>query len=441
MRGVPPLSLLLIACALLAGLPGQVEAHPHATPPPVSLDFTMLENTIEAQLLIEVALAEHWLGEAWYQPEDPSDPEAVAALTKALLSRFKFTIDDGTVELAGSSVITLASFDMAGEAQGSETLKLLLEAPVAAPAQRMQLVWTNFSGILWEDKVEFPVMVEADRVSDSALLSPEEPVFNWRRRPPDFDWSKPIASVDAPPPPRWSVPVGSLALGALGVLALLGMAFRLVPVRAGALGAVACLAVGGALVPVRALRIETEPLWGQQSVLPSTAQAEKIFATLHENIYRSFADPGQEETEREREERIYRELATSVTPDLIDPLFVEILESLVLREENGVVCHVEKVEKVAGTVTFPGEAWAHHFHVDWHWRVLGSITHWGHTHRRMNVYRARYLVKHDGGSWRIASIKVQEHRRIDEDAEGELTREVILMEPGEGSLPPPDEVK
>ncbi|MDJ0973147.1 MAG: hypothetical protein QNJ98_01635 [Planctomycetota bacterium] len=430
---------LVIALLGVLVLPRSAGAHPHSKPPPMSLDFTMLESSIAVQLLIEVALAEDWIGEAWYQPEDPNDPEAVGALTKALLARFKFTIDDAPVELKGTNVVTLASFSMAGEEEGAETLKLELEGKVAAPAQRMHLVWTDFSGIVWEDKIEFPVMVEADRVADSALLSPEEPVFSWRRRPPEFDWAQPIASVSAPPPPKWSVPVASLGLAAVGLLVLLGLGLRGAPMRTRALGAGACLALGAVLIPVGALRLETEPLWGEQTVLPSTAQAEKIFGTLHKNIYRAFADPGKEETEREREERIYRELATSVTPDLIDPLFVEILESLVLRNENGVVCHVEKVDRLEGAVAFPAEAWAQHFHVDWHWRVLGSITHWGHSHRRANVYRARYLVQHDGGSWRIASITVKEHRRIEEDADGELTRELILLEEGEGDEGPSPE--
>ena len=412
---------LLTATLVLVCAPLGAEAHPHAMPPPVSLDFLMLEDKVEAQLLIDVALAEDWIEEAWYQPENPKDPEAVGALTKALLSRFSISIDDNVPTFQGMSVITLASFDLASGEEMEGKLKLMLEAPLDAPAQRLQLVWTNFSGIMWEELVEFPVMVEADRLADSAILSPEEPIFSWRRRPPEFDWSKPIAQVSAPPAPQWSVPVGSLVLAALGVLFGLGLFSRGLSGRARLTGVAVGLALGAAVLPVGALRLETEPLWGEQSVLPSEAQAEKIFATLHENIYKAFANPGREETELEREERIYSELATSVTPELIDPLYVEILESLVLRQQNGVVCLVEKIEKVEGKVTFPAEAWANHFTVDWRWQVLGSITHMGHTHQRMNIYTAQYLVKHDGGAWRIASITVQEHDRVDEDAEGNLT--------------------
>lgn len=427
---------LCVWLAVSAGAPAPAAAHPHATPPPMSLDFTMLERMIETQLMIEVSLIEHWLDEAWYQPEDPSDSETLSAITKALLERCTLTIDGKPLVLKPTSVQTLASFDMSAQGgEGSETIKVLFENPVEAPAQSMDIAWTNFSGILWEDLQEFPVMVEADRVYDSAILSIEEHLFHWTRRPPHFDWSQPIQQVSAPPAPTWSVPIPSLVLALIGLVLLSGLVLRGKPAqtRLGAAGL--ALALAGGLWATDIGRFETQPLWGGQSVLPSERGAEKIFTTLHENIYRAFANPGAEETEREREERIYGLLATSLAPELIDALYVDIYESLTLRQQNGVVCQVEKIEKVEGTIEFPSEAWATHFHVDWHWRIHGAIAHLGHTHRRINVYRARYLVKHDGGSWRIASIKVGEHRRIDEDAEGNLSIDQNMLDPQEPADP------
>lgn len=406
-------------------------AHPHATPPPLNLEFTMLKDLVEVQMLIEVALIEQWLDEAWMQPDEPNDREMLDALTKALLDRCVVTIDGQPFKPVGQTVTTLASFDMSGNGgEGNETIKVMFEMPVAEPAQSMDMRWTNFSGIIWEDLQEFPVLVAADRVHDSAILSIEEVDFHWKRRPPHFDWSQPITQVSAPPPPTWSIPAPSIALGLLGLLMAVGLfSFGLTSMtRLGVAGAV--LALGGGLLLTDLGRIEAKPMWGQQGVLPTQQGAEKIFATLHENIYRAFAHPGTEETELEREERIYGLLATSLTPELIDNLYVDIIESLTLRRQNGVICQVEQIEKVAGTVEFPSEEWATHFHVDWSWRIHGAITHLGHTHRRINVYRARYLVQHDGGSWRIASIEVTEHRRIDEDAEGQLVIE-------EDMLPPP----
>ena len=234
--------------------------------------------------------------------------------------------------------------------------------------------------------------------------------------------------MTATPPPRWSLPVPAIALGLLGLVFLSGLVLRRVPTRRRLGLSVLCLGLGAALIPLRLGRLETAPLWGERSVLPSRAQAEQIFQTLHENIYRAFANPGKPETEHEREQRIYAELATSVTPDLIEKLYIEILESLVLREQNGVIVQVDKIEKVDGKIEFPKEAWANYFYVDWHWKVLGTINHQHHIHRRMNVYRARYLVVHDGGAWRISSIKVREHRRIDENQKGELVVEQVLTE-------------
>ena len=43
----------------------------------------------------------------------------------------------------------------------------------------------------------------------------------------------------------------------------------------------------------------------------------------------------------------------------------------------------------------------------------------GHTHRRVNVYLARFLVRHDGRSWKIAEQEILEQERLEEEDEGE----------------------
>ena len=54
------------------------------------------------------------------------------------------------------------------------------------------------------------------------------------------------------------------------------------------------------------------------------------------------------------------------------------------------------------------------YEVDYSWSVAGSVSHWGHEHERLNVYRALYTVAHDGVGWKIAAWEVSEHRRADD---------------------------
>ena len=49
------------------------------------------------------------------------------------------------------------------------------------------------------------------------------------------------------------------------------------------------------------------------------------------------------------------------------------------------------------------------------WRVYGVVTHFGHTHARINEYEAEYLVRHNGRSWRITESRVRQNKRVTMD--------------------------
>jgi hypothetical protein len=135
--------------------------------------------------------------------------------------------------------------------------------------------------------------------------------------------------------------------------------------------------------------------------------ARLVFETLHKNLYRAFGAGTEDE--------IYDVLARSVDEDLLQEIYLDIYESLILREQGGVITEVEKVEVVGGDI-LPGGS-ATEFGVAWTWRVHCSISHWGHVHRRINVYAADYTVCHDGSAWKIAAVAVREYERVDPDAD------------------------
>jgi len=105
---------------------------------------------------------------------------------------------------------------------------------------------------------------------------------------------------------------------------------------------------------------------------------------------------------------------------MLDQLYLEVYESLILRGEGGAVCDVEKVELVEGSVRVEPDpeqqeqAAAPSFEADWLWRVHGLVSHWGHSHQRTNQYHALYTVAHDGASWKIADVEVLDHERIED---------------------------
>lgn len=199
MTRIRPLLVLLVLGLLLAG--GRA-VQAHTTSPPMSLGFEMVDNIAEGQLIIEVGMAETWIGTSWSQPEDPADPEALDTLLKALLERCSITLNNQAVTFKGETVVTLFSFDPTGApGGGEEKLQFLFKTTLSEPAHTLHINWTNFAGILWEDEHEVPILVMANRAGDSATLTPEEHVFDWRRRPAAFDWSKAVHTVDATPRP------------------------------------------------------------------------------------------------------------------------------------------------------------------------------------------------------------------------------------------------
>ena len=131
-------------------------------------------------------------------------------------------------------------------------------------------------------------------------------------------------------------------------------------------------------------------------------QAVDQFTKLHRGIYRAF--------DSETEDAIYNNLAKSVSTQLIGPLYEEIFQSLILREEGGAVSRVNKIDYIDIKAT--PENNSNSFNVFCKWQVHGSVRHWGHNHFRSNEYEAEYVLSPENNLWKIASSSVSLQKRI-----------------------------
>ncbi len=263
-----------------------------------------------------------------------------------------------------------------------EYLRIRLVTPCRTAPRRVTLLWKTFQGADWQKQPVVPGVVTSGPHKDVYALSAEEPEYTWHRpapRPPPA----PVVTEPAAPVPYLSL--GLFLAGAAGAILL----------RRRAALALALL-LGGSVSAALAWPAGPPP------------DARRVFEALHRNLYRAF--------EAKTEDGIYDVLAESVDATLLQEIYLDIYESLILREQGGVITEVEKVEVVGGEVA-PGGT-ATEFAVAWRWRVHCSISHWGHVHRRINVYAADYTVRHDGSSWKIAGVSVREYERVDPDAEG-----------------------
>ena len=155
------------------------------------------------------------------------------------------------------------------------------------------------------------------------------------------------------------------------------------------------------------------PFW-QRHPPPPTEEAKGIFLSLHRNVYRAFDYTSESE--------IYDTLARSIDGLLLQWIYNEIYQSLILREEGGAVCRISSVKtedlQLLNTLTTEKESAA--FSVRCTWRVRGVVHHWGHMHARTNRYRADFTMAPRAGSWKIIDMDILHQTRVDDGPSTDL---------------------
>ncbi|MFM8979600.1 MAG: hypothetical protein ACKOSS_03960 [Planctomycetia bacterium] len=389
--------LLAAAAALLAPARGAV-AHPHNAAPPVDLTLAVRGSEVLGVLVVD-----KWQVATWGQPPgqrvDLAHDIAPEEIVRRLATRCTVWLDG---EPSTPRVTKVTEPSKGATEVMVPTLRVVLAFPARAAPREIRVQWGDFDGILWENKVEVALQVEAQGNVDTKTLSPQEPEYRWHLRPPPA-FRAPLPPLPQPPAPV-RLPLLALALGLLGALLpflpplrratgarrwLPGPALLLGAVLLGRAG-VGSLALGAA---------------AGASLQPTEPQARQVATTLLTNVYRAF--------DAEGEKAIYDLLAGSVERGLLDSLYADVWESLVLREQGGAVCRVAEVTFGEGRVTLAPDGSAA-FVVEQAWQVRGSVSHWGHSHERLLALRARVAVRHDGTAWRIHGIEMLENQRLDE---------------------------
>lgn len=339
------------------------------------------------------------------------EAELEQALAAAFADQPRVTVD-GT--LVPPAFVGATFPEDTPEATGWLVVDVELRFPLAQPARRVALHWERYDGTEWGGERFLPITVRHGRLPEVFSVWPAEP---------EFVWHAPLASLaDAPPVvvparPSTRAPRVRLPLVAFGLLALGAVLVLLWRERAASWRWGAALVCSAAAWAARGLWVV--PLGGGGLTPPSELEAGAIFDRLHQGLYAAF--------DAKDEQSIYERLAACVAPALVDPLYGDVYESLVLREEGGAVCAIESVDVRERRVTFLPDAGSA-FDVEAAWDVAGVVSHWGHLHRRRNTYRARYRVDRfeapaapgggaDAGAqatWKVAGIEVLEREWVDE---------------------------
>ena len=89
---------------------------------------------------------------------------------------------------------------------------------------------------------------------------------------------------------------------------------------------------------------------------------------------------------------------------------------MILENDGGAVCDIKAVKVTDSEILFPETATEQRFQVRARWRVTGKVEHWGHSHWRVNSYRALYTLTSSEDapsteSWRISEVLIEEQKR------------------------------
>ncbi len=131
-------------------------------------------------------------------------------------------------------------------------------------------------------------------------------------------------------------------------------------------------------------------------------QARPVLKQLLWNVYQAF--------ESVQEDATYDQLAYSISGSLRETLYLQNRQALLL--EDGGWSKVKRIEiqRLADSSNLEGDS--HLF--DCEWLVVGEVIHWGHQHRRENVYRANIKIAPIDGTWKIVELESISQQRVDE---------------------------
>jgi hypothetical protein len=138
---------------------------------------------------------------------------------------------------------------------------------------------------------------------------------------------------------------------------------------------------------------------------PEVTDTDGIFEQLHTGAYRAL-DFGTEN-------RIYEALNQSVDGPLLETLYLQLRESLLVREQGGAVARVRAVEYDDGqqAVESPNDMWPS-FRYRSRWSVSGTVEHWGHVHERQNQFAALFSVEPRDGQWKITDMQIEDQQSV-----------------------------
>ncbi|MDB4386481.1 hypothetical protein N9Z47_03860, partial [bacterium] len=270
-----------------------------------------------------------------------------------------------------------------------------------APTE-VEVTWDKFNNAI---KSVDTVVFAYDKIEKTQFsMFLENNTFQWiapERKPlPAIVDVSSTVDLESLKPSVIRLPVVTTVFVALALLLLVvSFTFKLNLRKASIAGAV--LVIIG-LTLFRFLPVELpNPLAEKPKFELSNEDATQVFAQLHKNMFRAF--------DYQNESDVYDALSKSVDGELLRQLYLDINQSLKVKEQGGAIARVNEVNLLEGqksrSAINPDDELPE-FDYACKWNLIGTIEHWGHIHERENKYDANFKIQLKDDAWKITEMQV-----------------------------------
>ncbi len=279
------------------------------------------------------------------------------------------------------------------------------------PVRQAALSWNLFRSSLRKIRsVVMPWSGAARRFEFSRFKAPADNVLSWEADPETVIARAAAVPRRLPDRPRLQIPLVSILLFLCSLVLLLTRRRMFIA------GAAVCLAAAGLSWPL--VRIDVP-----HPLRPVPRLTEERAGRIVQQLHRGTYDALQFGSERQ----IYAALDRFVAGDLLENLYLQLRDSLAVREQGGAVARVRAVDYLEGqTVHLPDRniPWPGFFY-RLTWQVTGTVEHWGHVHERRNQFSAVLGIQPVEGRWKITSLDIEAQKTLAgstklRDLDGEL---------------------
>lgn len=278
---------------------------------------------------------------------------------------------------------------------------VILRYPVRDVPHAFRMQWKNLEGV-----PNIPVSVyRYDMPRFGTFFGRQTDIYEWEE--PERR-TRPEARPRPAPPARPTVAVPAASAGLLlGAVALLVLgASGAVRRRLTLPLAVLCVAVAWF---GRSWAVVDVPRPGAPTPQLDEDEVGEVFASLQDNLYRAFRFA--------KEEQIYDALAAEAAPELVEPLYFQVLDSLRMEDQGGAVSRVDSVDRLSLETIRQESGPRPLVELDAEWLVKGTVEHWGHIHSRTHRHRARFELTGEGGTWKVRSFTPEHVERVERSVE------------------------